>query len=204
MLGGMRAAASWDGGLYAIPKAANTIALYYNGDMFRKAGLDPDSPPQTWSELGEAAAKLDALDPNVAGMSFSAAANEEGTFQFLPWAQMGGADYTNINAPGGVEALEFWADLYRGDLVIKDAISSGQWDLTGVFNGGGSAMHISGPWELSRMSETAEFDWRVALLPKKDGSDLRSSALGEFMHVINAKTEHPDEAFAFRRLVPLQ
>lgn len=197
MLAGMRAAATWDGGLYAIPKAANTIALYYNADMFRDAGLDPDRPPETWSELRTAAEKLNALDQNVSGLSFSAAANEEGTFQFLPWAQMAGADYATINTPGGVAALEFWTDLYKSDLVIKDAISTGQWDLTGIFNGGGSAMHISGPWELSRMSQTAEFDWRVALLPQMDGSDLRSSALGEFMHVINAQSEHPDEAFMF-------
>ncbi len=197
MLPGMRAAGTWDDGLYAIPKAANTIALYYNADMFTAAGLDPDQPPQTWSELRAAAEALEAANPDVAGLSFSAAANEEGTFQFLPWVQMGGADYDSLDAPEAVEALAYWSDLYRDGLVIEDAISTGQWNLTGIFNGGGSAMHISGPWELSRMDETAEFDWRVALLPTRDDSDLRSSALGEFMHVVNAETDNAAAAFEF-------
>jgi multiple sugar transport system substrate-binding protein len=197
MLSGPRSASSWEGQLYGIPKAANTIALYYNADMFRAAGLDPDSPPATWSELKEAAIALNDPANSVAGMSFSAAANEEGTFQFLPWIQMAGADFDSLDSEGAVKALAYWTDLYTSGVVIQDAISTGQWDLTGVFNAGGSAMHVSGPWELSRMSETADFDWRVALLPTPDGSDLRSSALGEFAHVIAATTEHPAEAFEF-------
>ena len=32
--------------------------LYYNKDAFKKAGLDPENPPKTWPELGDAAAKL--------------------------------------------------------------------------------------------------------------------------------------------------
>ena len=196
MLPGMRNAGTWKGRLYAIPKAANTIGLYYNADMFRKKGLDPDKPPKTWDELAKAAAVLNDPAAKVSGLGLSAAANEEGTFQFLPFVQMKGANYDNLNAPGAVEALKFWADLYKSGNVIPDAISTGQWDLTAVFNAGGTAMTISGPWELKRMSETAKFDWRVALLPTPDVNSPHSSALGEFMHGINAKTAHPDEAFA--------
>ena len=197
MVPGMKDAGTWDGKLYAIPKAANTIALFYNADMFEAAGLDPEDPPETWAELADYAAQLNDPENKVAGLSFSAAANEEGTFQFLPMAQMAGADYDGLDSEAGVKALQFWTDLYTSGNVIPDAISTGQWDLTGIFNAGGSAMHISGPWELDRMSKTAEFDYRVALLPLPEGSDTRSSALGEFMHGINAEAEHPEAAFAF-------
>lgn len=196
MLPGMRDAGTWKGHLYGIPKAANTIALYYNADMFRKKGLDPDKPPKTWDELAKAAAVLNDPAAKVSGLGLSAAANEEGTFQFLPFVQMKGANYDNLNSPGAIDALTFWSTLYRSGNVIPDAISAGQWDLTAVFNAGGTAMTISGPWELKRMSETAKFEWRVALLPTPDVQSPRSSALGEFMHGINAKTAHPDEAFA--------
>lgn len=196
MLPGMRDAGTWKGHLYAIPKAANTIALYYNADMFRAKGLDPDKPPRTWDELAKAAAVLNDPSAKVSGLGLSAAANEEGTFQFLPFVQMKGANYDSLNSSGAVEALTFWTNLYRSGNVIPDAISTGQWDLTAVFNAGGTAMTISGPWELKRMSETAKFEWRVALLPMPDEESPRSSALGEFMHGINAKTAHPDEAFA--------
>lgn len=46
------------GELYAIPFQKSTPIFYYNKDMFREAGLDPDRPPSTWTELKEYATKL--------------------------------------------------------------------------------------------------------------------------------------------------
>jgi multiple sugar transport system substrate-binding protein len=74
-------------------------------------------------------------------------------------------------------------------------LSLGQWDSTGVFNSGNAAMAISGPWEIDRMVEDAQFDWGVALLPTIEADDERSSALGGFNWGIMANTQHPDEAF---------
>ena len=68
--------ATWDGKYYAVPKATNTIALYYNKDMFRAHGLDPDQPPETWDELVETARTLTDPENNVYGLAFSAKANE--------------------------------------------------------------------------------------------------------------------------------
>jgi multiple sugar transport system substrate-binding protein len=45
----------WNGQQFAVPGEANTLALYYNADLFREKGLDPDKPPRTWAELKVAA-----------------------------------------------------------------------------------------------------------------------------------------------------
>jgi sn-glycerol 3-phosphate transport system substrate-binding protein len=42
----------------ALPVALDTPILFINQDLFRKAGLDPAAPPQTWSQTQEAAGKL--------------------------------------------------------------------------------------------------------------------------------------------------
>src|SRR6056297_2213565 len=55
---GPRSSLSWDDRVYGIPRASNTIALYYNRDLFTAAGLDPDNPPSTWDELLAAARTL--------------------------------------------------------------------------------------------------------------------------------------------------
>lgn len=55
---------------------------------------------------------------------------EEGTFQFLPWLQMTGGDYTNVNTPGAVEALTFWKKLLDEKLASPDTLIRGQWDST--------------------------------------------------------------------------
>ena len=185
----------WDGKYFGVPKATNTIALYYNKDMFKAKGLDPNKPPQTWDELVEDARKLTDPAKNVYGLAFSAKANEEGTFQFLPWAQMGGGSYEHINADGAVKALEVWKTIMDEKLASPDTLTRGQWDSTGTFNSGNAAMAISGPWELDRMTKEAQFDWGVTLLPvPKEGAE-RSSAMGDFNWAVFSTSKHPAEAF---------
>jgi sn-glycerol 3-phosphate transport system substrate-binding protein len=46
--------------MLSFPFNSSTPVLYYNKDLFKKAGLDPNSPPKTWPEVGAAAAKLQA------------------------------------------------------------------------------------------------------------------------------------------------
>lgn len=184
---------SWDGKLFGLPKYTDTIALFYNKDLFAKAGIT--EPPKTWSELVDTAAKLTDPANNVYGITFSARAGEEGTFQYLPWIQMAGGGYDNVNVEGAVEALDDWKAMIDAKSASQDVLSLGQWDSTGTFNSGNAAMAISGPWELNRMSTDAKFDWAVALLPTETEGGERSSALGGFNWGIFSSTKHPDEAF---------
>ncbi|KIQ04168.1 ABC transporter substrate-binding protein [Agrobacterium tumefaciens] len=187
--------ATWDEKYFGVPKATNTIALYYNKDLFKAAGLDPAKPPVTWDELVTAAKKLTDPAKNVYGIAFSAKANEEGTFQFLPWAQMAGATYKNINTDGAVKALEVWKQIMSEKLASPDTLTRSQWDATATFNAGNAGMVISGPWEIDRMLKDAKFDWGVALLPVPTPDAPRSSAMGDYNWAIFSKTKHPDEAF---------
>ncbi|WP_454856181.1 ABC transporter substrate-binding protein [Rhizobium binxianense] len=186
---------TWDGKLYGVPKATNTIALYYNKDMFKAKGLDPDKPPQTWDELVEDARKLTDPSKNVYGIAFSAKANEEGTFQFLPWAQMAGATYKTINTDGAVKALTVWKQILDEKLASPDTLTRSQWDSTATFNAGNAAMVISGPWEIDRMLTDAKFDWGTALLPVPQEGAQRSSAMGDYNWAIFSSSKHPEEAF---------
>ncbi|SFP70146.1 ABC transporter substrate-binding protein [Amycolatopsis rubida] len=43
--------ASMDGKAYGLPYVFSTPVLFYNADLFRKAGLDPAKPPATWAEV---------------------------------------------------------------------------------------------------------------------------------------------------------
>lgn len=188
---------TYEGGIYGLPRGANTIALYYNADMYRAAGLDPDNPPSTWAELYDAAKALTKPEENIYGLAFSAVATEEGTFQFLPWLQMTGGDYDNVTTEGAADALNLWKAFIDEGIASPDTLIRGQWDSTGTFNAGQSAMSISGPWELPRMSSEAKFDFRATLLPAPSADAPRASALGEGDNVVLASTDNPDEAFMF-------
>ena len=46
-----------DGKLLSMPFNSSTPVLYWNKELLQKAGLDPNTPPKTWPELGEMAKK---------------------------------------------------------------------------------------------------------------------------------------------------
>lgn len=54
-------ACSIDGKPYALPVYVSPFILYYNKDLFKQAGLDPEKPPKTYDEMLEMAEKLSQL-----------------------------------------------------------------------------------------------------------------------------------------------
>jgi multiple sugar transport system substrate-binding protein len=184
---------TWDGRIFGVPKYTNTIALYYNKDMFQAAGIA--KPPETWTELAEDAKILTDKANNVYGVTWSARAGEEGTFQFLPLIQMSGGTYKHVNTDGAVAALNLLKGLIDNGYASHDVLSLGQSDSTATFNSGNAAMAISGDWEINRMLKDAKFDWGLVLLPTLEKGGTRSSALGGYDWGIMSTTKHPDEAF---------
>lgn len=49
-----------DGTMLSFPYNSSSPILYYNKDVFEKAGLDPNAPPKTWNEVWDAARKIKA------------------------------------------------------------------------------------------------------------------------------------------------
>jgi sn-glycerol 3-phosphate transport system substrate-binding protein len=47
-----------DGTMLSFPFNSSSPILYYNKDIFQKAGLDAENPPKTWDEVFEAARKI--------------------------------------------------------------------------------------------------------------------------------------------------
>ena len=47
-----------DGTMLSFPYNSSSPILYYNKDIFQKAGLDADNPPKTWNEVWDAAKKI--------------------------------------------------------------------------------------------------------------------------------------------------
>ncbi|GIF70023.1 ABC transporter substrate-binding protein [Asanoa ishikariensis] len=59
--------ATYEDKLYGVPLYADVSALFYNKDLFTKAGLDPEKPPTSLTELKEYADKITALGGDVKG-----------------------------------------------------------------------------------------------------------------------------------------
>jgi multiple sugar transport system substrate-binding protein len=191
------ASGQWKGGIYAVPRDANTLVLCYNADMFRAKGLDPDKPPATWSELVIAAGKLRDPAKNVFGFGFSALQAEEGVFQWLPFLYQAGGSVDRLDAPEAAESLALLADFVKSGTSSLDVVNQRQYEVTNTFMAGNTAMILCGPWELPRLKNEAKFEWRMALLPVKDGKNIRASSLGGYDWIIPKDATNPAGAFAF-------
>ncbi len=120
------ASGQWQGRTYAIPRDANTLVLCYNADMFRAKGLDPDKPPQTWSALTAAAAKLTDPAKHVYGFGFSAMQAEEGVFQWLPFLYQAGGSIDHLDSPEAASSLQLLVDFVKSGAASLDVINERQ------------------------------------------------------------------------------
>jgi multiple sugar transport system substrate-binding protein len=185
----------WKGRQFSVAREVNTLGLYYNADMFRAKGLDPDKPPATWSQITAAAEKLVDKSKGVFGFGFCAHQSEQSTFQWLPWLWQAGGAIDKLDQPEAAEALGFWADMVKRELTSRDVINQPQNEVINTFLAGQSGMAIGGPWELPRILREGKFDWRVALLPVKDGKNIHASSLGGFHFAIPKGAKEIDGAF---------
>lgn len=60
-------ATMYDGKLCSVAWMPHPVAMFYNKDLFVKAGLNPDQPPKTWDEMTDAITKISALGQDEGG-----------------------------------------------------------------------------------------------------------------------------------------
>ena len=159
----------YDGMTWGIPFQRSTIVMYYNKDMFRAAGLDPETPPATWEELVTAGRALTDPANNEWGLMipstgypywmFGALSMQNGQVLMSP-----DGTETYFDDPAVVEALEFWRDLGQ-DHGIMPAGTIEWGTLRQQFLEGRTAMMWHSTGNLTAVRENAAFDFGVAMLP---------------------------------------
>jgi multiple sugar transport system substrate-binding protein len=180
---GPRASGTFRNRIYGVPRAVNTLALYWNRDAFAEAGL-PDRAPATWAETMQFAERLTNRERNRFGFNFSAIQTEEGTFQFLPWLQMAAGSVAQLDSPQAVEALTFWTTMVSRGFSSRDVLTMRQYEVANTFMSGNAAMVVTGPWDLPRIAQGSRHRWAVALLPVHQERNIRASALGDFLFCV--------------------
>jgi sn-glycerol 3-phosphate transport system substrate-binding protein len=113
------------GNMLSFPFNVSTPILYYNKDLFRDAGLDPEVVPKTWLEVGAAAKRLRAAGaPCGLTTSWPSWINVENfsAFHNLPLA-------TKANGFGGLDAEL----VFNNPLVVRHIAQLAEWQATKVF-----------------------------------------------------------------------
>ncbi len=203
---------SWRGTLYSLPMEATNLALIYNKDMFRAAGLDPNRPPTTWEELYEYSKKL-TLDKDGDGkddqtgmfIPIYPAAGPLGSWmvwQWEPFLWQAGGDVINdeqtkvlYDGEGGVKALQLWQKIYR-ELNLRNFTS----DFDVAFASKRLAMSMDGPWNLPRYKDLLKnINWAFAPLPR--GPVTQATVVGGEYLAIFKQSKYPKEAWEFLKWI---
>lgn len=161
------------GKTWGIPFQRSTIVMYYNKDAFKAAGLDPEQPPKTWDELVAAGKKLTKAEGSQWGIMIPSTGYPYWMFGALTKQNgqvlMNGAgNETYFDAPATIEALQFWKDLgSKHGVMPKGTIEWGT--LRQNFLDGKTAMMWHSTGNLTKVKNTAKFNFGVAMLPGKKG-----------------------------------
>jgi multiple sugar transport system substrate-binding protein len=126
----------YKGKIHAMPGDYMTMVLFYNTEMFKAAGLDPNAPPKTWDQFLEYAKKL-TRDTNGDGKvdqwGFGVVGAKDPGFsmRFSPFLWSFGGDYLTpdmkksaLNSPEAKEAFTFFVELYTKYKVVPPGLTA--------------------------------------------------------------------------------
>jgi multiple sugar transport system substrate-binding protein len=178
---------TFDGTQWGVPVAFSTKALFWNKDLFKAAGLDPETPPKTWAEEIAFAKQIED-NTDADGFGVVAKTFDNTMHQFLHWV------YTNngsvIDADGKI-TLDSKANL-EALTALKDITAYAeegptayeQNEVRAIFLDGKLGM-IQGGVGAALRADEAKMNWGVALLPlgpeaKGPGTLLITDSLAVF------------------------
>jgi len=172
------------GKMYSMPFNSSTAMMYYNRDLFRKAGFDPDNPPTTFDEIYASGKKM--VDTGIAqgGLSFG----WPGWIFEQMFAYHDQLYANNDNGRGGKRASKV---LFNTDFGVKVLTEWQKWSRDGVLFYGGreykaNAPFIAGQFGMLMQSTSSlagtikkvEFDLGTTTLPRMPGYNKGNSVIG--------------------------
>ncbi|NUS70420.1 MAG: ABC transporter substrate-binding protein [Ensifer adhaerens] len=177
---------TFDDNQWGVPIAFSTKALYWNKDLFKQAGLDPETPPKTWAEEIEFA-KTIKEKTGIAGYGLPAKTFDNTMHQFMHWVYTNNGkvidgDKIVMDSPQVLAALQAYKDITP--FSVEGATAYEQNEIRAIFLDGKVGMIQAGSGAATRLKET-KVNWGVAPLPlgpeaKGEGTLLITDSLAIF------------------------
>lgn len=157
---------TFQGTQWGIPIAFSTKALYWNKDLFKAAGLDPETPPKTWAEE-IADAKQIKEKTGIAGYGLPAKTFDNTMHQFMHWVYTNNGkvidgDKITLDSPEVLAALQAYKDITPYS--VEGATAYEQNEIRAIFLDGKVGMIQAGSGAANLLKKT-KISWGVAALP---------------------------------------
>jgi multiple sugar transport system substrate-binding protein len=192
-------------GMYGLPRDFQTIALFYNKDMFDAAGVAYPTADWTYDDLRNAAKQLTITDSDGKVTQFGIYSDlwdMELIWSEAIWAYGGdviNADHTKtlIGDPQALQAWQLFHDMMFVDKSWPNTNTASEYG-DDPFLAGVAAMTTIGHWAVPGYSEVS-FKWDVAPMPK--GPAGQATSVNSAGFVIGKASKNPDAAFEFLKYV---
>jgi multiple sugar transport system substrate-binding protein len=160
-------AGTWQGKRYGLPLDCHPLGMYYNADMFRKAGIE--KPPATKEEFLDVAKRLTKDTngdgrPDQWGFAITDLHLVGSTLFFQYGASLLDKDGKRaaLDTPGGRESLRFLRSLVTEYKVAPDTTGDDSWV---AFQTGKVGMAFQGIWMIDALERQATFKYAAAPTP---------------------------------------
>ena len=157
-----------EGKRYGVPMDTHVLGLYYNTELFEKAGLDPKKPPVNSMEEFVAAAKKLTTGPNQWGLAIHSSTAWPVRYWEGFLAQQNGKMFTDdrkkaaFNDAKGKAAFQFMSDLIHVHKVAPPVMT----DINKAFLTKQAAMILIGPWVINSALRQEGLKFSTAPMPK--------------------------------------
>ena len=183
--------ATYEGRLYGVPLYADVSALFYNKDLFAKAGLDPEKPPTSLKELREYADKITALGGGIKGyyLPGNCAGCNIFTVGPLMWAsgakiEAAGPGDEPLVGEGVKQVLQFTRDMIKAKNVNPAARSENGETFHLQFGSGKVGMMGTGNFNITlARQQNPKMKFGIALLPGVEPNSAASFIGGDLVVV---------------------
>lgn len=189
-----------DGELYSMPFNTSNAVMFYNKDMFEEVGLDPEAPPETLSEMKEAAEKL-ADDGDRYGFTMSTIgwfveqllANSGAPYLDNDNGRSEDATEAVVNSEEGYEIFNWLNDMNEAE-TFKNYGSD--WDDSrGPFFSEQVGMYFDSTANTAEVIKNSDFEVGTAFLPHPDNTDANGVIVGgASLWMTNKVSEEDQEA----------
>jgi multiple sugar transport system substrate-binding protein len=204
----------YKGHYYGVWLNTDVRLMLWNKDVFRKAGLNPNKGPATWSQLVAMGKRIQAKLPDTSGVGINAAASEDTADFWYPLLWMNGGDILNkawtkatFNSAAGIRALQFYVDLVNKYKVTpKDVITQQSSDVEQALLSGSYGIVLSqsggGYGDFSELKTPAQFEKKIgnALIPRCPKCPAASGS-GGWLLTVNDSSKYKDLAWEYITMV---
>lgn len=176
---------------YGLPKDYNTLALFYNKDLFDKAGL---KAPTTWAELKDAAKAL--TKDGVTGFSMGAELPRYQPFLEMAGGKVFDGEKPTLNDPKNAEALDFfYLDMFKNEKIGAIPKNIGADWAGDAFANGKAAMVVEGAWLIPHMAKKSpNLKYGIVELPTKQAGGDKKNLLFTVAYALSKNSKHKEEA----------